>query len=90
MKLRGLSRLVDILASIIGVLSICYFLLNPKLDWWVWDVNPDLVVSGVAGGLGALYLFGAICQWAFNRIKFDRTLARGRYLVKVIAMVPMG
>lgn len=89
MKLRGLSRLVDILASIIGVLSICYFLLNPKLDWWVWDVNPDLVVSGVAGGLGALYLFGAICQWAFNRIKFDRTLARGRYLVKVIAMVAL-
>jgi hypothetical protein len=89
MKLRGLSRFVDILASIIGVLSICYFLLNPKLDWWVWDVNPDLVVSGVAGGLGALYLFGAIFQWAFNRIKFDRTLARGRYLVKVIAMVAL-
>jgi hypothetical protein len=62
MKLRGLSRFVDILASIIGVLSICYFLLNPKLDWWVWDVNPDLVVSGVAGGLGALYLFGAISR----------------------------
>ena len=86
MKLRGLSLFVDILASIIGILSIGYFLLNPQIEWR-WGVDPDLIVGGVAGVLGVLYLLGAIYQWLFNRIKFDRTLARGRYLVKVIAMV---
>ena len=86
MKLRGLSLFVDILASIIGISSIGYFLLNPQIEWR-WGVDTDLIVGGVAGVLGVLYLLGAIYQWLFNRIKFDRTLARGRYLVKVIAMV---
>ena len=84
MKLRGLSRFVDIFASIIGVLSICYYLWNPTVEC---GVDLDRIIGGVAGGLGALYLFGTLLQWSINRVEFDRILASGSYLIKVVAIV---
>lgn len=84
MKLRGLSRFVDIFASIIGVLSICYYLWNPTIESAAY---LDRIIGGVAGGLGALYLLGTLLQWSINRVEFDRILASGRYLIKVVAIV---